>query len=497
MSRNAYCLFPRNVSLPRMSTGTTARYYAHSQRIPIKSYRNMEEPSAKRPRSATEEPHDEQSYIYIRLKKENYDEWVRNLSHEQLVSVFDLGVKVKESVVFTVDVNQKFMEKALSSQMQPVQETVANIEKEVKQQVQAVQENVSKNVSDQVKKMSEDVQGFKGDLTKDITETLAPSVRQIQNTMGKIEGNVNEQVLKVQKNVTDSVCGHVKEMSENVLAFKQEVSENIKSIGNKLEEDVKSVTSKVPPLSSVKNEIQESEKRITETLKEHKVQLDKISATLANPSKKGAHAEKNVLNILNENLRSSNFTFNDTSAERGKGDIEAESPDGHKIMIEVKNWSTSLNKEAVESFERNLVMSPDLKVGILLSMGSGIARHSKGSRFEVTFSQEQKQYQIYVPNAYVNNEEHLIVWSVVMAAELAKIESGDLGEKKTQELKKIYEQFQANVQHSQRCRSSLTALENSVKNLKGNIVPILDTVDNTKNDIYKLLRSSQTVCLVK
>ncbi|XP_078362144.1 uncharacterized protein LOC144646429 [Oculina patagonica] len=473
-----------------MSTGTTARYYAHSQRIPIKSYRNMEEPSAKRPRSATEEPHDEHSYIYIRLKKENYDEWVRNLSHEQLVSVFDLGVKVKESVVFTVDVNQKFMEKALSSQMQPVQETVANIEKEVQQQVKAVQENVSKNVGEQMKKMSEDVQGFKGDLTKDIKETLAPSVGQIQGTMDKIERKVNDQVLKVQENVTESVCGHMKKMADNVLDFKKEMSENIKSIGNKLEEDVKSVTAKVPPLDSVKTEIKDSENRITEALEKQKVQLDAISATLANPSKKGARAEKNVLDILNESLRSSSFTFRNTSAERGRGDIEAESPDGHKIMIEVKKWSASLSKEAVESFENNLAKSPDLKVGILLSMSSGIARRSKGSKFEIAFSQDQKQYQIYVPNAYVNNEEHPIVWSVVVAAELAKIEGGDLGEKKTQELKKIYTQFQANVQYSQNCRTSLTALVNSVQSLKANIVPILDTVDNTKKDIYKLLHPS-------
>ena len=161
-----------------------------------------------------------------------------------------------------------------------------------------------------------------------------------------------------------------------------------------------------------------------------------------------------------------------------------------KIMIEVKDWRKNLSKETVESFERNLAKSPDFKVGILLSMSSSIARRSKGSKIEVAFDQEQRQYQIYVPNAYMNNEEHLIVWSVVMAAELAKIEGGDLGERKTQELKKIYKQFQENLTHSQGCRTNLASLEDVVRKLKDNIVPILDTVDNTKNDIYKLLHSS-------
>lgn len=291
----------------------------------------MEEPSAKRLRLATEESLNHQRYRSIRLDMEKYDGWVRNLSDNELVSVFELGVKVKESVIFTVDVTQKFMEKALSSQMQPVKDIVENIEKEVKQQVQSVQENVTTNVSDQMKKMSDNVQGLKGDLTRDISETLAPGVRQIQDTMGKIEGKVNEQVRKVQSNVTESVCENVKKMAENVLDFKQTMSENIKSIGTKLEEDVKSVTAKVPPLDSVKNEIKESEKRITDALEKHKGQLDEISAKLANPSKKGARAERNVLDILNHNLCSSGFNFNDTSSERGKGDIEAESSDGHKI----------------------------------------------------------------------------------------------------------------------------------------------------------------------
>ena len=451
---------------------------------------NMEEPNAKRPRSAAEESHNDQRYRSISLEMEKYDEWVRKLSDDELVSVFELGVKVKESVIFTVDVTQKFMEKALSSQMQPVKDIVENIEKEVKQQVQSVQENVTTNVSDQMKKMSDNVQGLKGDLTKNISETLAPGVRQIQDTMGKIEGKVNEQVQEVQTNVTEIVCKNVKKMADNVLDFKQEVSKNIKSIGTKLEEDVKSVTAKVPPLVSVKNEIKESEKRITDALGKHKEQLDEISATLANPSKKGARAERNVLGILNQNLRSSGFNFNDTSSERGKGDIEAESSDGHKIMIEVKDRRNNLSKEEIESFEKNLAKSPDFKVGILLSMSSSIARRSKGSKFEVAFDQDQRQYQIYVPNAYMNNEEHLIVWSVVMAAELAKIEGGDLGERKTQELKKIYKQFQENLTHSQGCRANLASLEDVVRKLKDNIVPILDTVDSTKNDIYKLLHSS-------
>ena len=122
----------------------------------------------------------------------------------------------------------------------------------------------------------------------------------------------------------------------------------------------------------------------------------------------------------------------------------------------------------------------------MLSMTSGIARRSREGRFEIAFNQNQKQYQIYVPNA--SNEEHLIEWSVVMADQLVQIE-GDLSESKTSGLNMIYKKFADNIKHSEKCKSNLEALEICVTNLKENIQPILETVNETKTDIYKLLHS--------
>ena len=119
-------------------------------------------------------------------------------------------------------------------------------------------------------------------------------------------------------------------------------------------------------------------------------------------------------------------------------------------------------------------------------MTSGIARRAREGRFEIAFDQSQNQYRVYVPNA--NNEEHLIVWSVVMTAQLAKL-GGKLGERKTQGLEEIYKKFEANIQHSKDCKSNLEALKNSVKNLEDSLEPILKTVEETKSNIYKLLHS--------
>lgn len=128
----------------------------------------MDEPSTKKPRLNPEESQLEgQSHSRnITLDMAKYDEWVRKLSDEELVNIFGLGVAVKESVTLTVDVNQKFMKETLSSQMEPIQQRVSDIEKEIKAQVETVKDNVSK-----------DVKALTGDLKTDIQNALAPKIK--------------------------------------------------------------------------------------------------------------------------------------------------------------------------------------------------------------------------------------------------------------------------------------------------------------------------------
>ena len=75
---------------------------------------NVEEPRAKRP--YLEELNGD--YKTIKLDMNKYDYWVRQLSPEDLVSLFNLGVKIKESVVLTVDVSKSVLENTFSSHIQ-------------------------------------------------------------------------------------------------------------------------------------------------------------------------------------------------------------------------------------------------------------------------------------------------------------------------------------------------------------------------------------------
>ena len=72
---------------------------------------NYGEPSSKRPRS--------ELVRHMKLDMARYDISVQKLSDEELVKIFELGLKVRESAILTVD-NQKMVEDALASKMKPV-----------------------------------------------------------------------------------------------------------------------------------------------------------------------------------------------------------------------------------------------------------------------------------------------------------------------------------------------------------------------------------------
>ena len=386
---------------------------------------NNEEPSLKRLRLLEEK---EPRTRRIELDMEKYDSSVQAYSDEDLIKIFELGLKVRESVSLNLDVNQKIMEDALNSKMKPIHETVARIE-----------EQVNREVSSTMTNFATEVESFKQNLSVHLT-------------------SVTNQLTHELTSRVDGVAQKVQPLD----VLSQNIAQNIKT------------------------EVTDSESRVTKQLTECKEKLAEISTTLDKPKKKGDRAEQKVIDVLKQQLP--NFTFLDTTSVKGKGDIEAQSPNGHKIMIEIKHWKGAIAKDVIENFEKNLANSPYFKVGILLSMTSGIARRSREGRFEIAFNQNQRQYQIYVPNAYANNEEHLIVWSVVMADQLVQIE-GDLSENKTSGLNEIYKKFTDNIKYSEKCKSNLEALEICVTHLKENIQPLLKTVNDTKTDIYKLLHS--------
>lgn len=324
-----------------------------------------EEPIAKRTRLEESEEVSNTSARYktIKLDMNKYAPWVGQLSPEGLVSVFEIGVTMKESAILTVDVSKNVLEGAFASHMRPLQ-------------------------------------------------------------------NLNESIDASQK------------------ALKS---------------------------------------HITDGIKECKEKLDKLSNSLTKPAVKGALGELTVEKILKGRFH--HFTVKDVSrsGQKGKGDYAVKTPSGHSIMIEVKNRVDPVPLKESQKFEEGLALSPDVKVGIMFSLYSGISNHSPGGDFEVAFDQSKNQYRIYVPNAMTDSDGNRVIWSVLLAEQLAGINT-KLTDSQVQGLEEICDQFKKDVEHSNRCQDSLKSLEIAMKNLKEELVPFFKTVKKTQTSLNALLR---------
>lgn len=365
-------------------------------------------------------------FTTITLDMKRYSTWVRTLSEDELVSIFELGVKVRESFTLSVNVNQAFLEEALTSQMKPIHDSVSNIETEVTRQVKTVQENVSQ----EVKTFTEDL---KDSLTKRI-DTVAervPPLSSLNTAITQSEGNIKTQI------------------------------------------------------DSTVKEINSSESRVCVELKMCKEKLDQISKNLMKPGVKGVVGEMTVLKILKHRFPS--WSVVDVASTGWKMcDIVATTPLDDKIMIEVKNQTTSVPSNECNKFEENLTASPDYKVGILLSLKSGISNHSSARDFEVKFLQTKNQYRIYVPNAMQEPDGNRVVWSVLMAEQLAQIRM-ELTGGQVEGLEEICAQFKKDVERGKVCEESLKSLEKAMKKLKEDMSPFFETVRKTKESLLKLL----------
>ena len=388
---------------------------------------NTSEPNTKKQRLDQEQLEDDRSrFTTITLDMKRYSTWVRTLSEDGLVSIFELGVKVRESLALSVNVNQAFLEEALTSQMKPIQDSVSNIETEVTRQVKTVQENVSR----EVKTLTEDL---KDSLTKrvDTVAERVPPLSSLNTAITQSEGNIKTQI------------------------------------------------------NSTFKEINSSESRVYDELKMCKDKLDEISKNLMKPGVKGVVGEMTVLKILRHRFPS--WSVEDVaSTGRKMCDIVASTPLDDKIMIEVKNQTTAVPYKECNKFEENLTASHGFKVGILLSLKSGISNHSSARDFEIKFLQTENQYRIYVPNAMQEPDGNRVVWSVLMAEQLAQIRM-ELTGGQVKGLEEIYAQFKKDVEQGKVCEESLKSLEKAMKKLKEDMSPFFETVRKTKESLHKLL----------
>lgn len=96
------------------------------------------------------------------------------------------------------------------------------------------------------------------------------------------------------------------------------------------------------------------------------------------------------------------------------GDFAITFNDGGIILIEVKNYTSTVPTSQLDKFCRDLQKTPDVVFGIFVSIGQRVAKHARCS-----IIQHSGKYVIIVPNA----DRHSFTWGVIAGRELIKMMS--------------------------------------------------------------------------
>jgi hypothetical protein len=136
-------------------------------------------------------------------------------------------------------------------------------------------------------------------------------------------------------------------------------------------------------MKSVEQQVKESHRSFSESLCSFKEQFLK---TTTGSKKKGDQGEAVFCELLKRAFGSEGsgdeFEVNNVGKEGYQGDLRMRWRD-HNLMWEIKNYDRNVDKKEVQKFIRDMEESKDISMGIMVSMNTGIAGHTKAGDIDI------------------------------------------------------------------------------------------------------------------
>ena len=313
-----------------------------------------------------------------------------------------------------------------------------------------------------------------------LKEVFAIGVKVRDSIAIKITENP-EYVTEILGQKLQPVYEKVNNISKKFVEVQYSVTTSLSKMQNELVANINEVQRKVPSLDSLNGNIGHKIEQVLQPIRDCEAKLDTLVAKYQKPAVKGALGEQEVLTILKHHFPT--YTAVLHAGDGHKADIQITSAQRQQYLVEVKDHERAISSKEIEKFKKDVRNNKDFKVGILLSLRSGINVLASQGRFTIKF--EDDQYYIYVPNAS-KEQEDLIVWIVILADQLAGLNQG-LTDRQTEELNKLLKDFQQSVVKSTTCKTHLETLKKTVQALEEAMEPMLKIIKDAKSRLNKAL----------
>lgn len=189
--------------------------------------------------------------------------------------------------------------------------------------------------------------------------------------------------------------------------------------------------------------------------------LEKLFGISASSSKKGEISENLIYKILSEKY--SNYCYDVKRNIPHHADGELVSPSGMKCLVEIKNYTNTVNKDEVDKFKYDLKFTNN-KLGIFISLQTGIIG-KKNIDYETYKDGDESYHIVYISK--MMDEVAKLDCGILLIESLHKINIKDNLDLKIDQIKNIiynnFNELEIVINKTDKLRSEYDRLEKSMK----------------------------------
>ena len=271
---------------------------------------------------------------------------------------------------------------------------------------------------------------------------------------------LKELYLSLSKEKIQSRDEEIDNLRKTLAEFKEEKKEEIRNIITKHDDKM---------LEKDKLHYEEREKIRIQSQNDIMKAINEIKENNKIASVKGKIGETKVLNLLKEFKPNSNIL--DTSQKGGKGDFVMQLKDW-KILIEVKNYNTSMKKKEVTKFIKDTKVNKDIVAGIMISLYTNIPNKTSKTN-DIVIEYEDNKPLIYV--GILTENKYKLKNVLDFLPEILKIKSNTINFEKITKIAKITENTLIGINNQEKLLKKYNEnAEKEIEKMKKNLSDTLD-----------------------
>ena len=275
----------------------------------------------------------------------------------------------------------------------------------------------------------------------------------------KLEKDLFPKLFEISENLESKIIFLLNIGYQNVFSSKSEMNmiDNVNNICRKYKDDIlngidlKNENIKLR-LDEIKANVKSEE--LIDT-------LDKLFGVRNTSSKKGAISEDYVFNLFNEKYK--NYSLDETRKISHSADGELTSPSGLRCLLEVKNYTSSVNKDEVDKFKYDLKYK-NIKFGLFISLQTAIC--FKNNIDYESFEHNNETYHIVYISKLIEDVNKLDC-GMLMLENLYKLNFKDNYDIKIKQIKQlIYEnlnEIENIIKQTEKLREEYSSMESIIK----------------------------------